>query len=79
MQLLEEWETSQLAVISSSIMYLQLTPVMRNVLTMSTKGKKKREEEEEGEQDGSRMTLQRLMLEMTVSTCVYKDFFFKGK
>lgn len=57
----------------SSIIYLQLTPVMREVLTMSTGGKGGRERrEEEGEQDGRRTTSGRLMLKIiaTISTCI---------
>lgn len=52
MQSLEARETSQLAVLSN-IIYLQLTPVMRKVLTMSTGGKGKKEDE--SEQNGSRL------------------------
>lgn len=71
MQSLEEWETSQLAVVSR-IIYLQLTPVMREVLTMSTGGKGGKGKKRGGGRTRNRMTSGRLMLEIivTISTCI---------
>ena len=61
----------------SSIIYLQLTPVMRKVLTMRTGGGGNKERRE----DGSRKTSGRLMLEIIDDFNIYiKSWLsFKGK